>query len=104
MFCILLDLLDAAFNSPISEKDYHDVVRCIREYSSSRDSRSVEQELQVARGWPASYDACEHAERVRFAFVFGPSDNVVVRAAINKWDFSRRRDQLQNDVTNSRTT
>ena len=86
MFCILLDMLGAAFNSPVSEKNYHDVVRCIREYSSSRESRSVEQELQVAKGWPASYDVCEHSEGVRFGMVFGPSDNAVVQAAINQWD------------------
>lgn len=86
MFGTILDMLSAAFDSPVSETDYHDLVRCIREYGASKARRSVEQEMLAARGWPASYDVCEQSERVRFALEFGGVGNARLQAAIAEWD------------------
>ena len=85
MFPTILDMLGAAFDSPVSETDYLGLVRCIREYENARDPRSVEQDLLVARGWPITYDVCEHLDGVRFALVFNSMGNARVRAAIAEW-------------------
>lgn len=86
MFGTILKMLGAAFDSPVSESEYHDLVRCIREYGVARAPRAVEQAFLVAKGWPATFDVCEHVEGVPFGFVFDNMGNAGVRAAIAEWD------------------
>ena len=79
-------MLHAAFASPVSENDYHDIVRCIRIYEASSEDRSIEPSVLAEKGWPPSYDVCAVAERLRFAFVFQPLDNPAVQALVARFD------------------
>jgi hypothetical protein len=74
-FNIILDILQEAFTSPVSEKDYHMIVACLRKYSASERDVKFEQSELARRGWPLDYNPCEHMERLRFAFTFGTDDN-----------------------------
>ena len=85
MFQLILDMLEVAFNYPISERDYHDIVYCIGEYAKTRDDLSVEQDLLHARGWPKSYDICRVCERIRFAICFNREDNVQIRNLVTEF-------------------
>ncbi len=81
MFRIILDMLEVAFNFPISERDYHDIIYCIGEYAKARTNEniSIEHELLREKGWPISYDICKVCERIRFAIVFHREDNNEIR-------------------------
>ena len=79
MFQLILDMLEVAFNHPISERDYHDIVYCIGQYAKTREDSSIEQDLLKARGWPTSYNICDVCDRIRFAILFNREDNVQIR-------------------------
>ena len=98
MFLIIIDMLEAAFNSPVSERDYHDIVRCIREYGGSRDDHTNERAVLTAKGWPESYDVCEQVEAIRYAMVFGTVDNARVQAAVAEWDRCPQRNNASPAV------
>ena len=48
-FTIILDMLEVAFNFPISERDYHDIVYCIGEYAKTRNNESIDKEHELLR-------------------------------------------------------
>ena len=81
-FSIILDILQEAFNSLVSERDYHMIVACLREYSASEHNADIEKSELARRGWPLDYHPCEHMERLRFAFVFGGEDNPRIQHAL----------------------
>jgi hypothetical protein len=83
-FGILLDILKEAFQSPISERDYHMIVELLRNYNNSRIHKESELNELQSRGWPLNYDPCEHMERIRFAMVFGEKDNDVVQTLLKR--------------------
>ena len=75
MFSLILDILIEAFNSPVSEYDYHQIVTLLREYNTQRWPADLEQSELAARGFPIVYHPCDHMEQLRFAFSFGAEDN-----------------------------
>ena len=85
MFQLILNMLEVAFNSSISERDYHDIVYCIGQYAKTREDLSVEQDLLQARGWPKSYDIYQVCERIRFAICFNREDNVRIRNHVSEF-------------------
>ena len=84
-FQLILNMLEVAFNYPISERDYHDIVYCIGQYAKTREESSIEQDLLKARGWPTSYDICQVCERIRFAICFNREDNVQIRNLVTEF-------------------
>jgi hypothetical protein len=43
-FAIIIDMLKIAFTEPIDENDYHNMVECLRQYATNRDSSDIERE------------------------------------------------------------
>lgn len=78
-FGLILDILDEAFRTLVSEKDYYEIVDILQEYSDNRDDVSIEQQELKQKGWPLTYHPCDHMQRLRFAMTFGESDNVRIR-------------------------
>jgi hypothetical protein len=74
-FAIIIDMLKIAFTEPVCEKDYHNIVECLRQYATNRDSLEVERKVNESAGYPADYNPCEHMERIRFSFIFGTIPN-----------------------------
>ena len=95
---LIVDLLQAAFASPVTESEYHLTVNCLRQYALDRDSRDTERNVVTSRGWPPEYDPCEHMERIRFAMSFGSTSNVGVMSAVNAWN---RNNQLSDATAES---
>jgi hypothetical protein len=79
-FGTILDMLRIAFESPVSLKDYHDIVSCLRAYDSEGRSDVSNERLELNRlGWPDTYHPCDHMENIRFGLMFVPEDNIRVR-------------------------
>lgn len=87
----LVAALHAAFAGEVSELDYHNLVRCMREYKSGMSPEGSDRvklgEAEVrcitAVGWPATYNPFDHMERIRFCLAFGNS-NARVRELLGK--------------------
>lgn len=91
-FSIIIDMLQAAFESHVNENEYHQIVRSLRAYQQEPDPPSVQiQELRNRR-WPLSYNPCDHMENIRFSLQFVPSDqcNVGVQVALNRFRCTQR--------------
>lgn len=85
-FGVILDMLKVAFESPASEKNYHDIVACMRDYiTNSRAAQNEEQRALLQRGWPPEYDLADHMERIRFAMVFQREDHSGVSNLVQKY-------------------
>jgi hypothetical protein len=76
VFGYLLDIVQEVIESPVSERDYHAVVSCLRAYTAigMHDAANEQFELQ-RRGWSLSYHPCKHMENIRFAMTFDEGDN-----------------------------
>lgn len=79
-FGILIDMLQEAFNSTMSESQYHEVLKCIKLYIGAQggfspfDKRKLaneESQQLLARGWPLDYDLASQACKLRDACTFG---------------------------------
>jgi hypothetical protein len=56
----ILDVLNIAFQSQVSLKDYHDIVMCLRRYDlDGRDVESEEYKELSRLGWPSQYHPCD---------------------------------------------
>ena len=76
-FGCLLDMLHEAFSSGLSEPQYHNIVHCLRHYTSHRIARGDEEKTLKNKGWPASYHPCDHMENIRWGMHFGtPNPNI----------------------------
>lgn len=74
-FGIILDVLIEAFKNSVSEQDYCNIVKILREYTNSRENLEIEQDELKNRGYPLDYHPCDHMERIRFAMTFGKYNN-----------------------------
>ena len=82
VFGSLLDIVQEVIISPVSERDYHQVVECMEVYATLIPDRDDEQlQLQI-RGWPLSYHPCTVMENIRFAMWFNKNDNVRLQGLI----------------------
>lgn len=83
----LVAALNAAFTEEVSELDYHNLVRCMREYRAGMQGRCHLSETEVksitAVGWPETYNPFDHMERIRFCLVFG-RENAQIRQLLGK--------------------
>ena len=84
-FGILLDMLRAAFESPVSQANYHDIVSCMRHYKEHREAREAEQRALAEHGWPVDYDPLYHMENIRFAMAFVRDDHDGVSNAVREY-------------------
>ena len=88
-FTLLLSLLEHVFRSGtvVSEDNYHDVVRCMRDYEEKgRAAASDEREMMNTLGWPEQYHPCDHMENIRFCLVFGSENLIVSRCVAEYWE------------------
>jgi hypothetical protein len=67
---IVIALLCVALLTPVSEMDYHNLVKILRHYDNHRQSPQDEQEVLTRVGWPHTYHPCDHMENIRFVLVF----------------------------------
>jgi hypothetical protein len=84
-FGVIIDILEIAFSNPVSESDYHNIVRCLREYDRLRDPEETERYQLRIRGWPEDYHPCEHMENVRWGFAFVDVSNQDVTSLLTQW-------------------
>lgn len=74
-FNTLLDMLYIAFSGEsVSEKNYHDIVKCMRACSDGYRPLDAEEKLVVTKRFgmgAADYNPFEHFETVRYGMTFG---------------------------------
>jgi hypothetical protein len=68
-FSQLLRILDCAFTTGMSEQNYHDIVRCLRDYRDKPDPPNIERYELQQLGWPVDYHPCDHMENIRWGTV-----------------------------------
>ena len=69
-FSLLLEMLDCAFDTGMTEENYHDLVECLKMYNINRDSRTIETHELQQKKWPLDYHPCDHMENIRWGAVF----------------------------------
>ena len=74
-FSLLIDMLTEAFTTPISEMDYHSIVKCLRHYDTNRESQETECKVLRENRWPVTYHPCDHMENIRFGMCMGAVRN-----------------------------
>lgn len=84
-FRLQLDMLKESFSNPVSENDYHEIVGCLRDYSTNRCDPTIEAHELREHGFPSDYHPCDHLERIRFAMTFNSKDNTRIRELINAY-------------------
>ena len=91
-FGLLLEILTEAFQAPVSEEDYYNIIAALRAYDTQRCTQKEEQTELKARGWPLTYHPCDNMERLRYAFVFAPEDNKKIGGLLKSgWSGSELR-------------
>lgn len=71
-FHVLAEMLRAAFNSScVSEDNYHDIVRCMRQCSPVYRDLDPKEEDDMLRALGVRYNPFEHYENIRFGLVIG---------------------------------
>lgn len=86
VFTALLDVIQVASKEPVSEADYHNVVKCMREFDMMREGgeilSGVEESMLLARGWGRYNPFVRPLERIRFGMAFCGIDNPRVADSI----------------------
>ena len=85
-FNALLDMIEIAVTEPVSESDYHNVVKCIRDYDDMRGNSEMlsaaEDIALCSRGWEKYNPFLKPIERIRFGMVFSATNNPRVAESI----------------------
>jgi hypothetical protein len=68
-FSKILQILDCAFTSGMTQQNYHDIVICLRDYHDRPDPPSIEEYELQQLGWPVDYHPCDHMENIRWGTV-----------------------------------
>ena len=84
VFRLIINALTIAFRSPVSVKNYMDIVKYIRLYESHRAERHQEKTELASVGYPPDYDPCMHKENIRFCMHFIDKDNSDVTSIISQ--------------------
>lgn len=89
-FAALVLMLDTMFSEQVvSEAQYHEVVRCMRDYDAARQSPEVERAVLAEAGWPSTYHPCDHMERIRFFVILGGESNETLQHLLDAWAEAR---------------
>jgi len=63
-------MLDCAFNDGMTEHNYHNVVKCLKNYVKNPDPRTIEVYALHQKNWPLTYHPCDHMENIRWGTFF----------------------------------
>jgi hypothetical protein len=87
LFALLLDVIEISCKEQIiSEDDYHEIVKCIRDYSEQQERELTDEEKSLVRSrFPnPNYNPLVDPSKIRFCYVFcNESSNDKVRRAID---------------------
>lgn len=72
---LCVDMLYVSFQSELSEKNYHDIVRVLHELESNDVTIHNLKPFYKKYNYPESYDPFKVMENLRFAYTFGTHNN-----------------------------
>eukprot|EP00873_Tetraselmis_striata_P027097 jgi/Tetstr1/447361/TSEL_034798.t1 len=85
---LILDALILCFSgiNAIGEGNYHDIVRCMREYATDRDPRDQEVTELRRVDFPENYDPLQHMQNIRWGCCFGGPDREDINWIVGEFD------------------